>query len=115
MLLFITIALLIFITQSLFSSWWLLALDAFAGAVLLGRSAGGAFLAGFFGAGLVWGGYAFFLNQRNEGLLLSRIAELFHLPSWGVYAITMGIAALVGGLAAWSGYSLRALWWKKPD
>ncbi|WP_051295884.1 hypothetical protein [Eisenibacter elegans] len=112
-MLFIVIALLVFITQFLLHHWWLVIIDAFIAAVLLGRKSWGSFLSGFFAVGLVWFGMAWFLNYRNEGLLAGKIIQLFPLslqsPYWLLF-FTALIGGLVGGVSAWSGYSLKALW-----
>ncbi len=113
MLLFIVIALLAFISQSLLMHWWFAALSAFLGALLLGKGAWSSFFAGFFAIALVWLGQAYFLNIRNEGLLLGRISELFSLTSVWVFVITVSIGALTGGFASLSGYSLKAIFKKE--
>ncbi|NJO03162.1 MAG: hypothetical protein HC880_17100 [Bacteroidia bacterium] len=47
--------------------------------------------------------------------MLDKVAALFSLqPSWWLLVITILIGGLVGGLAALSGYSVRAIW-KKAD
>ncbi len=112
MLLFIVIALLVFISQSLLSYWWLSAVSAFVGALLLGRGAWSSFLAGLMAVGLVWLGQAYFLNMRNEGLLLGKIANLFSFSPVIIFVITVAIGALTAGFAALSGYSLKALFVK---
>jgi hypothetical protein len=113
-MLFIVIALLVFITQSLFYQWWLIIVDAFVGALLLGKSGWQAFLSGFLGVGLVWAGQAFYLNTQNEDLLASKIANLFFLPnSLALLGITAFLGGLVGGFSALSAYSIRAFWQKK--
>lgn len=113
-MLFIIIALLVFITQSLFASWWWVAVVAFVAAVLVGRSNLEAFLSGFFGVAGVWVVRAFFINQANEGLLSGKIAQVFSVPSGDWLLIITGIiGGLAGAFAAWSGYSLKAIWHKK--
>jgi hypothetical protein len=109
-MLFLVIALLVFITQTLFMHWWLIAVDTFVAALLLAKGNWNAFLSGFFGVGLVWLGAAFYWDYQNEGLLMGKIAQLFKLPAgeW-VMVLTVLIGALVGGLSALTGYSLRAL------
>ena len=113
-MLFIIIALLVFITQSIFYHWWLVALDAFLAALFFARSSWEAFLSGFAAVALVWFGQAYYLNSRNEGLLLEKMTNLFgFLPSseW-LFAITVLLGALVGGFAALTAYSIRAFWKK---
>jgi hypothetical protein len=112
MLLFIIIALLAFILQSLFAYWWLAAASAFVATILLGKGAWSSFFAGFFAIGLVWFGQAYFLNFRNEGLLLGKISELFSFSPIIIFVITVAIGALMAGFAALSGYSIKALFKK---
>lgn len=114
-MLFIIIAILVFITQSLFSAWWWVAVVAFVAAVLVkARSNIEAILSGFLGVAGVWAIQAFFINQANEGLLAGKIAPIFSLPSgdW-LLVITGVIGGLVGAFSAWSGYSLRVILRKK--
>ncbi len=112
-MLFIVIALLVFITQYLLDYWWLIAVDAFLAAILVGKSGLSSFLSGFLAVGLVWFGMAFYLNYQNEGLLMGRIAEMFFnmMPIW-ILVITAFIGGLVGGFAALTGFSLKSLWMK---
>jgi hypothetical protein len=113
-MLFIVIALLVFITQSLFYHWWLIIIDAFVGALLLGKNGWQAFISGFLGVGLIWAGQAFYLNNQNEDLLANKIADLFFLPnSLALLGVTVLLGGLVGGFSALSGYSIRAFWQKK--
>lgn len=110
LLLTIVIILLVFITQTLFSYWWLIIPNAFLSALLLGKGSWSSFLAGFLGVGLVWFFKAYYANWQNEGLLSEKIALLLKLPSpeW-LLLITVLIAALTAGFAALFGYSIRDL------
>ncbi|MDX2301529.1 MAG: hypothetical protein NW226_01960 [Microscillaceae bacterium] len=113
-MLFIIIALLVFITQTIFYHWWLVAVDAFVAALFFGRSGWVAFLSGFMAVGLVWFIQAYYLSQRNEGLLLERMTKFFgFLPSseW-MFVLTVAIGALVGGFSALTAYSIRSFWKK---
>ncbi len=113
-MLFVIIVLLVFITQSVFAYWWLIAVDAFLAALFFGRSGWGAFLSGFLAVALVWFGQAYYSSYLNENLLLGKITQLFRLPAseW-MFVIVVSIGGLVGGLAALSGYSFKALWQKE--
>ena len=113
-MLFIIIAILVYITQSIFASWWWIAVVSFVAAILVGRSKWEAFLSGFLGVAAVWVAQSFFVNQANEGLLAEKIAQIFKLPSgeW-LLVITGVIGGLVGAFSALSGYSLRAILNKK--
>lgn len=114
MLLFLIIVLLVFVTQFLLHSWWIAAIDGFVAALFFSKSGWQAFIAGFLGVGVIWGGYAFYINQSNENLLADKIAQIFSLPGavW-LLVLTTLIGALIGGFSALTGYSLRALFIKK--
>lgn len=75
--------------------WWILPLWVAALALGFNLKAWPAFLGGFLGAALLWGGYAAYINSVNQGLLAGRIGELFG----GLSAPLMVLAtALFGGL-----------------
>lgn len=107
--LFLLISVLGFIFQ-LFLPWWSLAGVSFLVAWWLASRAGPAFWAGFFGIGLGWVVVSLFFNFRNDGLLAAKVATLFKLPHATLLIfITVLIGALIGGLAALSGYFFRKL------
>lgn len=113
-MLFIVIALLVFVTQSIFYHWWLIAADAFVAAFFFGKSSWGVFFSGFLAVALVWAGQAYYLSSRNDDLLLGKMAELLGpLPSpiW-LLGITALMGGLVGGFSALTAYSIRSLWKK---
>lgn len=115
MLLFLLILVVAAVAQ-VFLPWWCIAPVAFVLAVLVGRTGGKAFLAGFFGVGLGWLVLAIWLNGQNNSLLARRVAEL--LPLGGsillLLLVTVAIGGLVGGLAALSGCWLRQAAWPHP-
>ncbi len=115
-MLFLVIALLVFITQSLFTDFWLSAASAFIASLLLGKSNFHSFFSGFFGVGVIWLGYILFIDTQNESLLSDKIAQLFKLPSgtW-LMVVTVCIGGITGGLSAWTGYALKALFIVKKD
>jgi hypothetical protein len=107
--LFLLIAVLGFICQ-LFLPWWSLAVVSFLAAWGLAFRAGSAFWAGFSGIGLGWLVVSLFFNFRNNGLLAAKVATLFKLPHAALLIfVTVLIGALIGGLAALSGYFFRKL------
>ena len=107
--LFLLIALLGFILQ-LVLPWWSLAVVSFLAAWWLASRPGSAFWAGFFGIGLGWLVMSLFYNFRNDGLLAGKVATLFKLPHVAILIfVTILIGALIGGLAALSGYFFRKL------
>jgi hypothetical protein len=89
--------------------WWWPAVAAYAVGFWRPRSAFSAFISGFGGTALAWGGLAAFLDQRNHHLLSGRMADLFHLPGgWALVPATGLIGGLMGGLGALAGQTLRA-------
>ncbi|TAE74145.1 MAG: hypothetical protein EAZ85_05160 [Bacteroidetes bacterium] len=113
-MLFIVIALLVFITQSLFTDFWLSAASAFIASFLLGKNNLHSFLSGFCGVGVIWLGYILFIDTQNESLLADRIAQLFKLSSgtW-LIVVTTCLGGITGGLSAWTGYALKSLFISK--
>ena len=88
--------------------WWWPAVAAYAVGFWLPRRAGSAFASGFAGTALAWAAFACFRDWRNHHLLSGRIAVLFHLPAGMlVPAVTALVGGIMGGLAAWAGFTLR--------
>lgn len=102
-------ALLAFI-GGLYLPWWSLAVAAFLVAVLVHQSPAKAFVGGFAALFLLWGGLAWWIDMKNQGLLSKKIAAI--LPLGGdtllLILVTALVAGLVAGLAALSGSFLRA-------
>ncbi len=98
---------------ALMGQWWL-PWYALVGAALLAGAlfrlgAGGSFAAGFLAGCLLWGGYAWYLDSRNGGLLSARMGELFGgLPGAGLLAATALLGGLLAGLGALTGSLGRA-------
>lgn len=90
--------------------WWSLAIAAFLIATLVHQKAPKAFLGGFLGIFLLWGGLAWWKDIENGGLLSKRMAELLKLGgnSFLLILVTALIGGLVGGLAAMTGSFLRS-------
>jgi len=80
--------------------WWLPALAAIIFGYLLKDSSGwNVFLMGFLGLFLLWGGWSMYSNGVNDGLLASRIGELFQgLSGLALIAITALLGGVLGGL-----------------
>ena len=99
----------------LFLPWWSIAIVAFLVALLIKQKSGLAYLSGFTGIYLLWGGLALLINIKNNSLLASKVAQIFPLNGSAFYLITITatIGALVGGFAALSGSSLRSLQHKR--
>ncbi len=88
--------------------WWTLAIAAGIGALIFADRSSIALAAGAIGAGLLWLISALVFHSDFGGGIAGRIIELMSLPSvFWTYAITLIIAAVVGGLGGLTGYYLR--------
>ncbi|MBK9380364.1 MAG: hypothetical protein IPN39_03465 [Chitinophagaceae bacterium] len=104
-------ALLAFISGLLsFSPWWGFAVTSLFVALLVHQKAGKAFLAGFLGLFLLWGGLAWWIDMKNNGVLSQKIASVLPLGGNSILLIVVtGVAGgLVAGFAAMSGSYLRS-------
>lgn len=101
-------ALLSFIA-GLYLAWWSIAIISFIVAAIVHQKAWKAFLSGFMGLFLLWGGLAFWIDMKNNHLLSIRVAELMKMgqSSLTIILVTALIGALVAGFAALSGSFLR--------
>ncbi len=82
----------------LYLDWWSIAIAAFVVALCIPLRPGFSFLAGFLALLLLWGGYSIFLNQRNAGILATKIASV--LPMQGNVTLLIFVTALLGALVA---------------
>lgn len=91
--------------------WWNFAVIAFVIAIAMRLSPGKSFLAAFTALFLLHFFITFIINQKNEGVLLAKISQLFGLGtlSFLIIIITALINALIAGFAALSGSSLRSV------
>ncbi len=107
-MLFIVVVLLVFITQSLFYHFWLVAVNTFFATLLLGKSFRHSFWSCFLAVTLVWAGQVYMIDSANQSLLSAKMANLFGLgrSEW-IILITILIGAITGGLGAMAGFSLR--------
>lgn len=81
---------------SLFLPWWSLAIPCLVLGVWLGEKGGRSFLYGFLGIGILWFIQTMVIHISNEGILTTRIAELFSLPN---PLLVVGVSVIIGGLA----------------
>lgn len=95
----------------LYFPWWSFAVTSFIIALAIHQKGGKAFLAGFLGLFLLWGAYAFILDNANEHILSAKVASLLPLGGSSVALIflTAFIGGLVSGLAAMAGSFARSL------
>ena len=92
----------------IFLPWWSIAIVAFLVALLIKQKIWLAYLAGFTGIFLLWGGLALLIDIKNRSILSQKIAHIFPLDgsAFLMILLTAFIGALVAGFAAMSGSSL---------
>lgn len=93
----------------IYLDWWSIALAAFIVAALVHQSPFKAWLSGFLGLFLLWGGLAIFIDQKNGSVFSAKIAKVLPLggSSIMIIVVTAFVGALVAGFAALSGSYLR--------
>ncbi|MES2773207.1 MAG: hypothetical protein V4722_03430 [Bacteroidota bacterium] len=78
--------------------WWSVAIAGFVVAALIPQKPLLAWLSGFLGLFLLWGGLSYIINDKNDGVFASKIATV--LPLGGSALMLMFVTALVGALVA---------------
>lgn len=91
-------ALLSFVAGIYIPLWWFFAVVSFLVAVLVHQKVAKAFFSGFLGLFILWGGLAYWIDMKNEGILSSKIAGL--LPLGGSSLLLIIVTAILGGLVA---------------
>ena len=90
--------------------WWSIAIVAFAVGFTKTPTGWKSFWAGFLGIGLLWWMTSGYIHYRTDGILTSKVGEMFTLPLPILVVLITGlIGGLVGGLAASSGFHFRAV------
>ena len=113
MLLFFLIAIFSALLQLVFP-WWSMVIVAALLSFLMGKTFRHSFFSGLLGCGIVWLVYALFVTASTGNLMTQRIAELFSLPAtWLLFVVSFLVAAIAGGVGAWTGYSLKGIISKK--
>jgi hypothetical protein len=89
----------------LFMPWWSIALVSFIVALIVHQSPLASFFAGFIALFILWGGLAWWINVKNQGILSVKIAMILPLNgnTFLLILITAFVGALVAGFAALSG------------
>lgn len=109
----VTIIILTFV-MGYFFEWWTVAIAAFIGGAVFGKSSGETFARGMFAVILLWLVMVCYQHFSTHGILSNKIAQI--LPVGGNVAIlmlaTVLIGGLVGGLGAMSGFLIRNLFRK---
>jgi hypothetical protein len=93
--------------------WWCCGVVAFLVCMIFRLRPGQAFLAGLVGVGLAWGSVAGWIDVHNNGVLSTRIGQLFGgISSMLVVILTGMIGGIVGGFGGMTGGALSSLLWK---
>jgi len=93
-----------------FLPWWSIALAGFVFGLLIDQSIKTAFIMGFLGIFILWGGITLYVHIVNNGILSARLAMLTGLPHGLVVVFSTAlIGAVIGGLAAICGNLLRQI------
>jgi hypothetical protein len=103
-------ALLSFAT-ALFFPWWIIALVAFIVAAVIPQRPLLAFLAAFLAIFILWGVQSYLIDQKNNHILATKVADLlFHKSSYLlIIIVTAVVGAIVSGFAGLTGSLLRGI------
>jgi hypothetical protein len=95
----------------LFMPWWSIALISFIVPLIIHQSPLASLLSGFVALFVLWGGLAWWIDMKNQGILSAKIAMILPLngSAFLLILITAFIGALVAGLAALTGSFLHAV------
>jgi|AntRauTorcE11898_2_1112593.scaffolds.fasta_scaffold14683_2 ABC-type multidrug transport system fused ATPase/permease subunit len=95
---------------SLFLPWWSAFIPGFILGAILAKSGWHAFNWGFAGIGVLWLIQTLYIHISSDGILTTRIADLFSLPAPVlVIIITVLIGGLIGGCSTLTGYLFRKI------
>lgn len=106
-------ALLAFVS-GLYLPWWGITIAAFVVSAAIPQKPVYSFLSGFLGLFLLWEVLAWWIDDKNSGILSEKIANIFGLggSSLLLIIITSLIGALVAGFAALAGSYLRRFFFR---
>lgn len=94
--------------------WWSLAIPASLLGIWRGKTGWSSFGYGFLGIAGLWLVQAVYIHYTNEGILTTRIAELFSLPQPAlVIAATIGVGGIAGGLSTLTGYFIKKVFFNR--
>ena len=97
-----------------FFEWWTVAIAAFIGGAIFGKSSGETFVKGMIAVIIVWLLMVCYSHFSTQGILSNKIAQI--LPMGGnvgiLIVVTVLIGGLVGGFGAMSGFFVRNLFRK---
>jgi hypothetical protein len=108
-------ALLAFVS-GLYLPWWGIAIAAFLVSAAIPQKPAFSFLSGFLGVFLLWEVLAWWIDNKNNGILSQKVANLFGMGNSSVLliVITSILGALVAGFAALAGSYLRRIIYPVP-
>jgi hypothetical protein len=100
----------------LYLPWWGISIAAFLVSAAIPQKPGFSFLSGFLGIFLLWEVLAWWIDNKNDGILSQKIANILPLGGSTVSLIilTSLIGALVAGFSALAGSYLRRLIYPVP-
>jgi hypothetical protein len=108
-----TIVVLAFVVGYFFE-WWTVAIAAFIGGAIFGKTSGETFAKGMAAVATLWLLMVWYHHFSTQGILSNKIAQI--LPVGGnvgvLIAVTVFIGGLVGGWGAMSGFLVRNLFRK---
>jgi hypothetical protein len=95
----------------LYMPWWGIAIAAFLVSAAIPQKPAFTFLSGFLGVFLLWEVLAWWIDNKNNGILSQKIASILPLGGSSVLliVITSIIGGLVAGFAALAGTYMRRL------
>jgi hypothetical protein len=112
----ILVTALVSFVSGLYLPWWGIAIAAFLVSAAIPQKPAYSFLSGFLGVFLLWEVLAWWIDNKNGGILSQKIASIFGLDgsSLLLIIITSLLGALVAGFGALSGSYFRRLVFTAP-
>lgn len=102
------IVLLVSLLLQLFLPWWVIVIISFLACAILGKTSKQSLWAPFFAILVLWTAVAVFKTQRNDHILVDRVAEMLALKSaWLVILVTVALGSFAAALAGFCGYHFR--------
>jgi len=101
---------------SFYAPWWFGAIISGLVALIIYSSGISAFISGLIGVGIIWFGYAFYLDFSSDAYFSGKIIELFPFDDPIILIVLSGlIGGLIGGFGALAGHTFRGLFIKKKS
>src|ERR1700688_378678 len=115
-LLSILVTALLAFVSGIYMPWWGIAIAAFLVSAAIPQKPAFSFLSGFLGVFLLWEVLAWWIDNKNNGILSQKIASVLPLGGSSVLliVITSIIGGLVAGFASLAGSYLRRLIYPVP-